>query len=550
MTKLLIFREANVHFMQKITIAALISLSTLGANAQSYWLNANNQFNQAEKLLYQPGTNLHTSIKNYEMRQTQKVFDYDSVHYSQLAIWEGKQNVFRRFINADLFKWEQKDNYMVAINPLFNLEAGKEQVDGTSTMVNTRGIMINGNIGKNVAFYADFYENQGSFPNYIHDIAYNQEIIPGQGKAKKQNYDANATTFDYSAATGYVSIDAGNHFNFQLGNGKNFIGDGYRSMLLSDVAYNYPYFKINTTFGKIKYTVMWASMTHFTLKNSNDDRYPIKYGAFHYLDWNVGKRLSLGIFEAVTWADIDQNGQKRGFDWHYANPFVFFRPVEYNIGSPDNMTLGFNTKYIAAKWLTFYGQFVLDEFKLDEMTSGEGWWANKYGYQVGIKTFDLLGIKNLRLQAEYNQARPYLYSHSQPDQNYGHFSQPLAHPLGANFREGLVFVNYHYKRIYLQIQGIKAMYGKDDAADVSYGHDIFKSNEQRPNDYGNFLGQGIKTDLTYADASVSYLVNPRNNFNLTFGYRLRNESNSLGDTKTQFVYAGIRTSLRNLYYDF
>jgi hypothetical protein len=546
----LFFCKHQFSITRAFAALAMLTALSFSAKSQSYWLNTNHQFNQAEKLMYQPGTNLHTSIKNYEMRQTQAVFDFDSVHYSQINIWEGKQNVFRRFINADLFKWDEKDDYTIAVNPLFNLEAGKEQVDGKGTLVNTRGIMINGTIGKCMAFYADFYENQGSFPNYIQQMALSKEIIPGQGKAKPQNYDPNASTFDYSSATGYVSIDAGKHFNFQLGNGKNFIGDGYRSMLMSDLAFNYPFFKINTTFGKVKYMVMWTSMTHFTLDNANDDRYPIKYGAFHYLDWNIGKRLSLGLFEAVTWADIAANGEKRGFDWHYANPLVFFRPVEYNIGSPDNMTLGLNSKYVAAKWLTLYGQLVLDEFKLDEMTSGDGWWANKFGYQLGVKTFDLFGIRNLRLQAEYNQARPYLYSHSQPTENYGHYNQPIAHPLGANFRETLGILNYQYKRWFVRLEGMMAKYGADDSEDVSYGHDIFKSNNLRPNDYGNTMMQGIATNLTMVDASLSYLINPRNNFNLTFGYRMRTETSDLSTLDTKFVYAGIRTSLRNLYYDF
>jgi hypothetical protein len=50
------------------------------------------------------------------------------------------------------------------------------------------------------------------------------------------------------------------NFDLQLGYGKNFIGDGYRSLLTTDGPY--PYFKLNTTFWKIKYTntYMWLKM--------------------------------------------------------------------------------------------------------------------------------------------------------------------------------------------------------------------------------------------------------------------------------------------------
>lgn len=547
MTKSLSFFKAESLLLRWSLLAVSVGAGT-GLRAQDYWLNQNHQFLNAEKLIYQPNTNFHTSIRNYESRQSQKLFDMDSLLYDGIRIWGGKQHVIRRFVNGNAFHWKD-DDYEVSVNPLFDFELGKEQQDGKNTYVNTRGIMVNGTIGRNFAFYADFYENQAQFPNYLHDFAVDYRIVPGQGKSKRQNYSQTTNVFDYSSASGYVSFDAGKHFNFQLGHGKNFIGDGYRSMLLSDVAFNYPYFKINTTFGKVKYMVMWASMTHFLKENSNDYRYPVKYGAFHFLDWNLGKRLSVGFYEAVTWANYDERGVKRGFEWQYANPFVFFRPVEYSQGSPDNMVMGLNAKYIVAKWATLYGQFVLDELKLDEITSGEKWWANKQGFQLGVKTFDLFGIRNLRAQAEYNQARPYLYSHSFADNNYGHYNQPLAHPLGANFREGLAIVNYRYKRVYLRLQAVKAMYGKDFDGD-SYGKDIFKSNDLRAYDYGNTIGQGLKTDLLFGDASVSYLVNPRTNFNVAMGVRYRDESNSQETLKTKLVYVGIRTSLRNLYYDF
>ncbi|MFT3739790.1 MAG: hypothetical protein QM786_13620 [Breznakibacter sp.] len=547
MTKSLSNRKGKNTFLRCAVWGVLLHTCSL-LGAQSYWINQNHQFFNSEKLIYQPNTNFHTAIRNYEMRQSEELFDMDSLLYAGIKTWGGKQHIVRRFVNDNLLRWKT-DDYDVSINPLFDFELGKESQEGKNTYVNTRGAMVNGTIGKRFAFYADFYENQSKFPNYLRQIVIDNQIVPGQGKAKRQNYDQTSEVFDYSSASGYVSFDAGKHFNLQLGHGKNFIGDGYRSMLLSDVASNYPYFKINTSFGKIKYMAMWASMSHIVKNNSNDYRYPVKYGAFHFLDWNLGKRLSLGMFEAVIWADYDERGVKRGFELEYANPFVFLRPVEYGIGSPDNMLLGLNAKYVMAQWVTVYGQFMFDEFKLDELTSDNDWWANKYAFQIGVKTFDLFGIENLRVQAEYNQARPYMYSHSDSISSYGHYNQPLAHPLGGNFKEGLVIVNYRCKRIYLRLQAVKAMYGKD-VDDGSYGKDIFKSNNSRINDYGNVIGQGLKTDLEFADASASYLVNPRNNFNFTVGFRYRNEKNDQETLTSKFVYVGIRTSLRNLYYDF
>lgn len=113
-----------------------------------------------------------------------------------------------------------------------------------------------------------------------------------------------------------------------------------------------------------------------------------KYTSMHYLDLNIGKRASIGVFESVVWHN-DTMGQ-RGFDIGYMNPFIFFRPVEFSIGSPDNVLMGFNAKYKITNKTTAYAQLLLDEFLIKEVRAGKGWWGNKQGWQIGIKSFDLL----------------------------------------------------------------------------------------------------------------------------------------------------------------
>ena len=81
-------------------------------------------------------------------------------------------------------------------------------------------------------------------------------VVPGRGRAKNFKEDG----FDYPVAEAYLSYTPNKFFNFQFGNGKNFIGDGYRSFFLSDVASPYPFLKISTSFWKIKYTNLWMWM--------------------------------------------------------------------------------------------------------------------------------------------------------------------------------------------------------------------------------------------------------------------------------------------------
>ena len=42
-------------------------------------------------------------------------------------------------------------------------------------------------------------------------------------------------------SSGFVSVEASDNFIVQFDHGKHFIGDGYRSLLLSDNSFNYPF---------------------------------------------------------------------------------------------------------------------------------------------------------------------------------------------------------------------------------------------------------------------------------------------------------------------
>lgn len=517
------------------------------AESQEYSYYENTQYNPFTRHLYDSKKPFHTSISNYKLNEVNQIINSDSVIYSNIHIPAGKLNLWKRIFNEHLLMWDDKlQNISVSIDPLFNFEAGKEKIEGKSTFVNTRGFMVRGQIGKNVAFYADVLENQGSFPLYVQDEVQNRGVVPGQGRTKNKIL----RTHDYSQSTGYLSVDLNQYFNAQLGYGKNFIGDGYRSLILSDNSYSYPFFKFTTTFWNVKYQIIWAQMNNVVLDSIGRDLpFPKKWGVFHYLDWNVGKRFTFGFFENITWANQNETGY-RGFDFSYAMPFNLFRPVEYANGSPDKVLVGANSKLILWKRATFYGQFVLNEFRFNELTNGKNWWANKYGFQIGFKQYNLLGAKNLDFQVEYNQVRPYTYSSGNSITSYSHHNQELAHPFGANFRELVSIANFRYHRWFVRGEIMAANWGEDSNDTISMGKDLFKSSMLRQKDYGNAQGQGISTTTFMLDGSLSYLINPRNNFNIVLGCKIRNQSQLGQSFDTQFVYFAIRTSLKNLYYDF
>ena len=141
------------------------------------------------------------------------------------------------------------DKFHLTIDPLFNVEYGEDLEDSSKSFYkNTRGLLIRGDIGTKFSFESSFLENQATFVKYIHDFNDTFLVVPGQGRWKRFKKDG----YDFAMSSGYISYSPSKHFNFQVGTGKHFVGDGYRSLLLSDNAFNYPYARITSTFGKIQ----------------------------------------------------------------------------------------------------------------------------------------------------------------------------------------------------------------------------------------------------------------------------------------------------------
>ncbi|MFZ6010055.1 MAG: hypothetical protein ACOYXT_06865, partial [Bacteroidota bacterium] len=172
--------------------------------------------------------------------------------------------------------------------------------------------------------------------------------------------------------------------------------------------------------------------------------------------------------------------------------------------SSDNVLLGFDFKWNALKKLSFYGQFVLDEFVISHIRAGDGWWANKFAVQLGGKYIDALGVSNLDLQGEVNIVRPYTYSHNTAYGNYSNFRQPLAHPLGANFNELIGIVRYQpLPRLNITGKLMVVQTGRDSAS-FNWGGDILKSNITYEREFGNKIAQGFSQDIVYGSFTASW----------------------------------------------
>lgn len=533
------------HQFFATTIAMLWLTNTYSQHYQYFFDQF--QYNQLEGHLNNLDINFHTSVKGYRESELKEHINLDSI--TDIPNYNTKfarTFIGRRLFKEDLFYVKTK-HFQVSLNPIFNFQFGRNFGVGENATVNTRGYSARGNIGKMFSFYTDFYENQAAFVDYVRAYIDSNHVVPSQGRTKQFK----ESSYDFAYATGYVNFTPTKYVSFEVGHGKHHIGDGYRSLLLSDNSPNYFYAKISTQIWKIKYVNIWAEFQDnspsFVLDNVNNK----KLGTFHYLDFTVNKYFSIGFFESVIWNSKDTTGNMRGFDPNYINPIIFYRPIEYGLGSQDNSFMGFNLKIRPHDNHQIYAQVVLDEFLLSAILGKPqpGWRGNKQGFQLGYKYFNVAGIKNLNFQTEFNYVRPYTYSHYKFNSNYAHYNQPLAHPLGANFWEAIGILRYQNKRILAEARFSYAIHGVDSGG-VNYGGSPIVQDVNHPNEYGNYVGQGVRTSIIYAETKVAYLINPAYGFRIELGMVYRKQESEIQNFNTVYFYFGLRTRLQNLYYDY
>ena len=428
----------------------------------------------------------------------------------------------------------------IHINPVLYLSGGREPSFDNFRTRNSRGFEVRGSIDRKVAFYTYMTTTQSIFPSWVKDYAEANGAVPGEGFWKRYEGEG----YGYFSAMGHISFNVSKNIQAQIGHDRNFIGEGYRSMILSDFANPYLFAKLNTKIWRFNLTNLWAQMTadvtYDGQRRPTDDRYPKKWFSHHRLGIDLGKKLNVGIFESVM---MNQ------FDWNYINPIIFYRWVEHQLGTPDKIMLGTDAKWTFAPGMQFYGQFALDEFVFNEFFGIDGRQSsrNKYGLQAGLKYINALNINNLDLQLEYNQARPYTYQEKFPYQSFTQYRTPLTHPLGANFREVVGILRHQpAPRLFATFTGLFQYFGEDPNEAVNFGKNPLK-NRLNPGTgiglFGNRIGQGVENRVLMGNLNLSYMIRQNVFLDFSHTYRRRAAQDLDSPQVSQFTQAGIRINM-------
>jgi len=532
----------NQRWVTKLFFTAVLWFAMSSALlAQSVYQPYSFQFYQKfSDDLYSTQTRIHSSLKPFFADDSLLKHTYDSL----LTRTNSKNPAYRKLFNEHLID-TKTSAYTFYADILPDFQIGRDFSNDKTLSLTSLGVQIGGTISPKFFFYGSFYDNEARFPGYFNTYINQTGYVPGQEK----DGNPGQSVKDYYYSSFLLSYTPIKFINFTLGKDKTFIGDGYRSMLLSDFASNYPFLKLTATVGNVRYMAMYAYLNNPNAPLATDGTHRNKWGYFQYLDWNVSNRVSLGFFQNVMEADEGTTGQRRGFNVSLASPFAFLVPENNIDNDPGKNLLGFTGKYKVFDKTIIYGQFALNEFHSKDFFAGNGSVTNKSGYQLGFRGADLFQVKGLNYLAEFNTARPFTYSSFDQTSNYSQADQPLAHPFGANFREWLAILNYSLGRLDLQGQVNYAYYGLDPNG-LDYGQDIFEPYLNAANQYGNYIGQGIRTDFYYAEGKIAYVINPKYNLRIELDGIFRDEKNSLSYNKTSMITIGLKSSFRNIYTDF
>lgn len=420
--------------------------------------------------------------------------------------------------------YERKFNF--EIDPILHFMYGKDVMDtGTGKVTNnTRGFRIQGQLGKKLEFETAFMENQSFTPEYLDTYIKATGVVPGQGRYKVFKKEG----YDYGIAYGILNFTASRNFTLRLGHGKQKVGHGYRSVLLSDNSFNYPYVQLIGNFlkGKIQYAQTYALLMNLTAGGTktppNTERiFQKKAATFQQLSWKPIRKLEAYLFQGTIWKATDTNNLMH-LDPLYANPILFTNLAKFGFNNSNHILAGGGMQYRVVKKLFYYNQFVYDGSYVDSSKATPVTVTN-WGVQNGVKLYMQFGKAHLFLQAEMNNFNGAIYSGGKyPAEGYTHYNQTLT--TNAYLPNELVGVAaFKYKRFFVQL---KENYYFDNTSAQT---------------------------ITCFDARSGWMLNPAYNLNISVGCSLRAYDSGIKTVaiqSAQVFYVAFKTSLYNLYYDF
>ena len=430
-------------------------------------------------------------------------------------------------------------NYFLTISPILDFSIGKDKKDTSERRLfqNTRGIFVEGDLLKNFSFSTAFYENQARFTRYesayyseIGELYPNQSlgqyntqnaVVPGSARTKPFKIDG----FDYAFAVGNLVYKPTKWLILSAGNTSHFVGDGYRSVLLSDNGVPSPFFRVSTHFlKKWQFNAMRTRLINLMRKpvsTTVEAYYETNGYSSNYLTFQPNEKWSFSLFEGIVWSKGDSITSTK------VNP-LFYNPVpliaSFALSKEEvNSVLGLNIGFVLNENNRFYGQIAVGDLNL-----------KKAAMQLGFRGFNYFGLKDFMLQVEFNSVTKGMYQSDNSRLNYSQYNLPMAHVKGNSFHEFIVRSNYEWKRCYIDFKSIVYVLSNYSSLDLLPVTKIDNPETGK---------------VVLLTTELGYRFNRKMNLNLFGGVNLRSDVNA-GIGNAQYIFVGLRTGINNRYTDF
>ncbi|HOY38486.1 MAG: hypothetical protein KBB11_04065 [Bacteroidales bacterium] len=415
----------------------------------------------------------------------------------------------------------QGENFKIIADPLFEFTYSRDVERNENMYENTRGLMLYAELYKKITLISSYYENQASMPGYIDDYYNVFRVIPGEARVKPYRNDA----YDWGTAYASLSYKPTRFLYVETGNDKNFIGDGYRSLILSDYAPQYLYFKTVLSAKNFFYMNLATRTLNPNYNNINGDTpdwsenslYPHKFVNINYLGYNPTLFLQLGVFEATAF------GTNAQFSKKITAFFPGLNEALYHTNDTLHFIWGGNFLFSPVSNVGIYGQFAYGQ-------------KQAAAYQAGCKV-TIVNTRWMRFifgRIEWNYVGAGMYQPLGNENYWGHYNQVLAHPAGNDFSEIIVQAAVSRIRFKVSLTGGMIYYRTGLGA-----RGIFSAN----------INDAMEPDrVVFSQARIAYVVNYAYHWQFFASATYYSRKNSGEHYIMPSV--GIKTCLRNQYHDF
>lgn len=443
---------------------------------------------------------VHRSLKPITQKDLK-----DSLYLAYLSIKKvDKSFVSRKLFHEHLIQYDS-GGVQFSIDPLLNLEIGRELADDPRDInlyKNMRGFMLRLNLGQKVSIESSFRENQANLPYYLSLRTRRNNVAYGQGRVKSFEEG-----YDFNMASSRITYTPTECLNIQLGHDKHFIGNGERSLLLSDLSFNYPFIRLQSEWlnGKLKYQnlfTLFQDIERLPGDGLSESLFSRKQGVFHHLSFSPNSVFNIGLFEGMIFPSLDSSGNV-GVPVSYWLPLMYLNSLTSGSKRNGNTLLGLDWSLELFKKVLLYGQGSLFDERLSNLS-----------LQAGVKWF---AHTNLSLQLESN-----MQFFDKKENLFMHYSESLNSPVLTEHNEFLVGINWQRKRILAKV-------------------------------HANYIETNFE-EIKTVNGSLSYMVNPASSLKYSLGYLHRESENKSNQQSIQpissYFYFSLSTSLQNLYFNY